>query len=92
MKHASSSADARGYRKGEDGLLEMKVPGKSPLPDIFVPVVPKGQATAHMSWKRWMFLQVHIGVFGGHRNEEKTFELMKRLAYWDGAFRISSDG
>ena len=86
LKHASGTACAKGYRRGEDGLLEKQVKGKSPLPDLFVPVVPRGQATAHMSWKRWMFLQVHIGVFGGHRNEMKTFELLSRLAYWENAF------
>ena len=38
---------------------------------------------AGMSWRRWCFLQCHIGVFGAHRLEDKTFKVMRRLVYWD---------
>ena len=87
LKHASGVPDSRGFRRGDDGLLEKQIVHKAPFPPTFVPVVPKGFAAANMSWRRWMFLQVHIGIFGGHRNEEKTRELLSRLAYWEDSVR-----
>ena len=38
----------------------------------WVPVVPDGFATKHLSWKRWLFLQCHVGILGAHRNASKT--------------------
>ena len=44
-----------GYRIATDGLLEREI--KSPPPCVvkWVPVVPDGMTTKHMSWKRWIF-------------------------------------
>ena len=39
-------------------------------------------AVGHTSWKRWMFLQAHIGVFGGHRLGIQTTRILKRLVWW----------
>ena len=48
----------------------------------WVPVVPQGNATTHLSWKRWVWLQNHIGVFGAHRSAQKTIILLLRLVWW----------
>ena len=58
-----------GYRVACDGLLERHVAADGRV--WWSPVVPEGNATAHMTWKRWCFLQCHNGIFGAHRLEEK---------------------
>ena len=78
-----SQVEAEGYRTGADGLLE-KLVRRPNMPEFWVPVVPDGAATAHMSWKKWSFLQVHVGVFGGHRSAAKTLELLGRICFWKG--------
>ena len=90
--HAAQRADpelapmfkrqADGYRIAEDGVLEKAVILQQE--NRFVPVVPAGYAGAHLSWKRWAFLQCHAGLFGGHRNADKTLQLMQSLMYWKG--------
>ena len=72
----------KGYRKAEDGLLERSVPSSLPPGERWVPAVPEGQATAHLTWKRWMFLQCHCDILGGHRNAEKTLTIIIRQAWW----------
>ena len=69
-------------RVAEDGLLERLVHDKPPFADRWVLVVPAGHATSACSWKRWVWLQLHVGVFGLHRNEEKTLTIMSRLVWW----------
>ena len=73
---------ARGYRKAEDGLLERLLPSPLPPGERWVPIVPDGMATKHLTWKRWMFLQCHVGVLGAHRNPEKTLNIVMRQAWW----------
>jgi hypothetical protein len=36
-----------------------------------------------MTWKKWVFFQCHVGVFGGHRNAAKTAEIISRVAWWN---------
>ena len=87
LKRTESELAKDGFRKGADGLLEKRVVLKEPLPAAFVAVVPGGFAAANMSWKRWTFLQAHVGVFGGHRGAEKTSDLLSRIAWWEGMRR-----
>ena len=63
---------AKGYRKAEDGLLERSTSSPVPPGERWVPIVPDGMATAHLTWKRWMFLQCHVGVLGAHRSAESA--------------------
>ena len=79
----SSIKNHQGFRLGEDGLLEKVSIRPAPEPTLYLRVVPAGQATAHMSWKRWVFVQCHIGVFGGHRSAPKTIVILERLVFWD---------
>ena len=67
------------YRRAEDGLLERKVATTDLGQPGWVPVVPVGYASGMHTWKRWTFLQLHIGVFGAHRNAEKTTACMRRV-------------
>ena len=36
-----------------------------------------------MSWKRFVFLQLHVWIFGTHRTADKTHDMDKELAWWD---------
>ena len=71
---------AEGFRIAEDGVLERKVAGA--VKPIWVPIVLEGQATAHLTWKEWVFLQCHIGVLGSHRNAKKTTMIIVRICWW----------
>ena len=88
-----SDKDLNGYfRKGatyphdvriaEDGVLEHLSPDRSPEKPEWVPIVPSGYATSHLTWKQWVFLQMHIGIFGHHRAGKKTYQLMKDVVWW----------
>ena len=33
--------------------------------------------------EKWVFLQLHIGIFGTHRNEKKTEQMILALAWWE---------
>ena len=44
---------AEGHRIASDGVLERQVAGA--VKPIWVPIVPEGQATAHLTWKRWVY-------------------------------------
>ena len=54
-----------GFRSAPDGLLERQVPLPAPVDSAWVPVVPDGKAQGNLSWKRWLFLQFHVGILGG---------------------------
>ena len=71
-----------GYRIAGDGLLERRVKQSPPIEPRWVPIVPAGHATAHLPWKRWMFLQCHVGVLGAHRSPEKSLIIIQRQAWW----------
>ena len=71
-----------GYRVAKDGLLERQVQLPPPVNSTWVPIVPNGQATGNLSWKRWLFLQCHVGILGAHRNAEKTTGLLSRQVWW----------
>ena len=71
-----------GYRLAKDGLLERLVQLPPPANATWVPIVPDGQATGNLSWKRWLFLQCHVGILGAHRNAEKTNALLSRQVWW----------
>ena len=73
---------ADGYRIARDGLLERLVQLPPPVGATWVPVVPDGMATGVLSWKRWLFLQCHVGILGAHRNPEKTCMLLERQLWW----------
>ena len=51
---------------------------------LWVPIVPDGHATSVLTWKKWLFLQCHVGIVGGHRNAEKTHLVMSRQVWWNG--------
>ena len=69
-------------RLAEDGVLEHQAPDRSPEKPDWVPIVPAGYAASHMTWKQWVFLQMHIGIFGHHRSGNKTYQLMKDVVWW----------
>ena len=73
---------ANGYRIAKDGLLERQVNLPPPANATWVPIVPEGQAQANLPWKKWLFLQCHVGILGAHRNAEKTCALLSRQVWW----------
>ena len=75
---------ADGFRIAKDDLLERSVQPVPSGPMVWVPVVPEGFATSHLSWKRWAWLQCHVGILGGHRNDTKTLLAMTRQVWWKG--------
>ena len=68
-------------RLAPDGLLEQLVTPENKDPR-WVPVVPNGYATRHLTWKKWCFLQLHAGIFGVHRRAYVTYTLLVQLVYW----------
>ena len=82
MPMFSAKQLSEGYRIAKDGLLERHVQLPPPANATWVPIVPEGQATGNLSWKRWLFLQCHVGVLGAHRNAEKTCNLLSRQVWW----------
>ena len=60
------------YRIPPDGVLEKRIEIGKTDKEVWSPVVPAGWATAHLTWRRWVFLQVHVGPFGGHRLLDQT--------------------
>ena len=73
-----------GYRLASDGLLERQVAQPPPIGEAWVPVVPDGLATAHVTWRKWLLLQTHIGVLGAHRNHEETLNILSSQVWWRG--------
>ena len=56
-----------GFRVAPDGVLERHVDVPPPIGPLWVPIVPRGHAMAHVSWKRWCVLQVHVGILSRTR-------------------------
>ena len=71
-----------GFRLAPDQVLEREIRQHAPCPPKWLPVVPDGQCTRHLTWKRWLFLQFHVGFLGAHKNEDKTENIMSRLCWW----------
>ena len=59
-----------------DWVLERKGGMPEGAPGAWVPAVPNTTMAGHISWRRWVFLQVHIGVFGGHRLVQSTLKIL----------------
>ena len=70
-----------------DGLVETRVVEEVSGKELWVPVVPQGDAAGGTSWHRWVFLQAHVGIFGGHRLLDQTMRILKRLVWWSGMRR-----
>ena len=75
------TAMPKGFRRGADGLLEKAVSPKDWIRVEWAPVVPAGQATATLAWRKLMYLHHHIGVAGGHRSAGKTVILMEHNCF-----------
>ena len=82
---ASDGAVQAGFRLAVDGVLEKSVSTKGG--PAWAPVVPNGEVGTNATWKWWCFLQCHIGIFGGHRLGDQTFELMARIVWWASMFK-----
>ena len=63
-----ASSEREVYRTSDDGVLERKIVSAHLGQPEWVPVVPEGYASGHITWKKFVFLQCHLGIFGGHRN------------------------
>ena len=80
-EYIQSLASKPGFRRAEDGLIEKRAHDRWELYERWLPVVPEGQAALHLSWKEWVFQQVHVGTFGGHRLEKQTMAILNRTAW-----------
>ena len=74
-----------------DDLVERQVKEEATGAEAWAPVVPQGLAVGHTSWRRWVFLQIHVGVFGGHRLLDQTMRILGRLAWWPGMRKDVAD-
>ena len=84
LKEADDESNLLSRRHPSDGCLERLVRvGKTGV-EHYVPVVPAGDAAVNLTWRRWVFLQVHIGAFGGHRLANQTMLILARVATWPG--------
>jgi hypothetical protein len=81
MPMFAKGAMKEGFRIAKDGLLERLVQLPPPANATWVPIVPEGQATGNLTWKRWLFLQCHVGVLGAHRNAEKTLMMLSHQVW-----------
>ena len=65
-----------------DHILERSV--KHPGLDMtsWVPVVPSGQATPLLSWRRWVWQAHHSSPLGAHRSADATIALLRRIVWW----------
>lgn len=71
-----------GYSIAQDGLLERWVKLPPPSRSRHVPIVSVGRADAMPTWRRWIFLQCHIGIIGAHRSAEKTLVVLNLQVWW----------
>ena len=49
---------------------------------LWLPVVPEGFATPHLTWRRWIWQVHHSSTVGGHRSPDATQELLRRVCWW----------
>ena len=84
FKEADDESSPLSRRHPSDGCLERLVKvGKTGV-EHYVPVVPTGDAAVNLTWRRWVFLQVHIGACGAHRLANQTMLILSRVAAWPG--------
>ena len=53
---------------------------------LWVPFIPKGMMpllAEPVSWRFWLFQQTHETFFNPHRPASETFQLLRRLGYWE---------
>ena len=79
---ALARSDREVHRVADDGVLERRITSEHLGQPEWVPIVPEGYATGHITWKKFVFLQCHLGVLGGHRSADKTYACIKRLCWW----------
>ena len=84
FKEADDESNHLSRRCLSDGCLERYVRVGKTGTEHYVPVVPAGDAALNLTWRRWVFLQVHIGAFGGHRLANQTMLILSRVAAWPG--------
>ena len=87
FKEAEDESNHLSRRHPSDGCLERFVRvGKTGV-EHYVPEVPAGDAAVNLTWRRWAFLQVHVGAFGGRRLAQQTMLILARVAAWPGGRR-----
>ena len=84
LKKLASGGDVSFRCAPTDGLVEKRLVEKGTGVETWVPVVPEGHI-GHLTWRRWVFLQVHVGIFGGHRLLPQTLRILFRVAWWPQA-------
>ncbi|NDD62505.1 MAG: hypothetical protein EBZ36_00750, partial [Acidobacteria bacterium] len=64
----------------EDGVLE------SSTENGYVPYIPAGlfPFKSGVTWRRWLFEQVHDSPIRGHRDAARTVAILRKMAYWPG--------
>ena len=64
----------------EDGVLE------SSSGEGFVPYFPGGlfPFKPGVTWRRWLFEQVHDSPLRGHRDAARTVAILRKMAFWPG--------
>lgn len=69
-------------RLSADSLVEKRISEPGTGAPIWVPIVPAGNATAVLTWRKWMLLQFHVGTMGMHRPPAKMRMMMTRVCWW----------
>ena len=76
-------AVAQTVRLADDGVLEPRVLLHQGEP--WVPYLPNEAmpyTAPEVSWRRWVFDQLHCSLMHSHRTYAETYNLMRRTAYW----------
>ena len=71
-------------RIADDLALEQRYIGSDSERHWRLVLPASGGPGGGLGWRRFLFLHVHSGPFGGHRSGTATKELLKRLVYWTG--------
>ena len=74
-------------RLGPNQLLERHCRLPIPIGEQWNPIIPYGYVTKLLTWKRWLFLQFHVGLLGAHRSADKTYALCRHQVYWEGMLK-----
>ncbi len=86
----AKSTEIKSWAEGEDktlrsaptdGLVEKRLVEAGTGTKVWVPVAPEGMI-GHLTWRRWVSRQVHVGLFGGHRLGPQTLRILSRVAWW----------